>query len=73
MSADGAADLRRRAAPSARTRHGGDAIDAADKNQLRAKPTPSWSVVWGNALRVRAEIHRLTGTTRRGGSVEIAF
>ena len=40
MSADGAADLRRRAAPSARTRHGGEAIDAAEKFRLRAKPAP---------------------------------
>ncbi len=36
MSADGAADLRRRAAPSARTRHGGEAIDAAKELRLRA-------------------------------------
>ena len=40
MSADGAADLRRRAAPSARTRHGGDDIDAAEAFRLRAKPAP---------------------------------
>ncbi len=40
MSADGAADLRRRAAPSARTRHGGAAIDAAEEIRLRAKPAP---------------------------------
>ncbi len=39
-SADGAADLRRRAAPSARTRHGGDAGDAAEEIRLRAKPGP---------------------------------
>ncbi len=38
MSADGAADLRRRAAPSARTRHGGEGIDAAEEVRLRAKP-----------------------------------
>ena len=40
MSADGAADLRRRAAPSARTRHGGEVIDAAEEIRLRAKPAP---------------------------------
>ncbi len=40
MSADGAADLRRRAAPSARARHGGEAFDAAEEIRLRAKPLP---------------------------------
>ncbi len=39
-SADGAADLRRRAAPSARTRHGGEAMDAALEIRLRAEPAP---------------------------------
>ena len=41
LSADGAADLRRRAAPSARTRHGGEDIDAAEEIRLRAKRAPS--------------------------------
>ena len=42
MSADGAADLRRRAAPSARTRHGGADIDAAEERRFRAKPALSF-------------------------------
>ena len=45
MSADGAADLRRRAAPSARTRHGGDAIDAAEVIRLRVKRAPMFTNV----------------------------
>ena len=40
MSADGAADLRRRAAASARTRHGGEAVDAAKEMRWRTKPAP---------------------------------
>lgn len=40
MSADGAADLRRRTGPSPRTRHGGEAIDAASEIRLRTKPAP---------------------------------
>ncbi len=44
-SADGAADLRRRAAPPARTKNGGEAIDAAKEIRLRAKPAPSRKAV----------------------------
>ena len=46
MSADSEADLRRRAAPSARTRHGGEVIDAAEVILLRVKPAPRISPKW---------------------------
>ena len=45
-SAEGAADLRRRAAPSARTRYSGAAIDAEKKIRLLAKPASSFKTLY---------------------------